>query len=111
MNPNERRQALLELLCHRRHDTYESLAREFDVSKRTIRYDIEILTLSYPIETVSGRYGGGVKIADWYRQGCKYLTPVQASLLGKLASTLQGEELATMESILAQFAPYLRQSR
>ena len=44
MNPWERRQKILEVLCLRRHDTYEGLAQEFNVSKRTIRRDIEILT-------------------------------------------------------------------
>jgi hypothetical protein len=46
VSPNERRQALIELLCRRRHDTYENLAKEFNVCKRTIQYDIEELTLS-----------------------------------------------------------------
>ena len=106
MGPNERRQELIELLCRRRHDTYENLAREFGVSKRTIRYDIEMLTLSYPIETVSGRYGGGVKIADWYHLNQKTLSPEQVILLKKLAPTLQGADLAVMNSLISQFAPY-----
>ncbi|MGD1820082.1 MAG: HTH domain-containing protein [Pleomorphochaeta sp.] len=74
VSPNERQKALIELLCYKCHGTYKNLAQEFGVSKRTIRYDIEILTLSYPIETVSGRYGGGVKIADWYHLNRKTLT-------------------------------------
>lgn len=111
MSANERRQELIELLCHRRHDTYENLAQAFGVSKRTIRYDVERLTLSYPIETASGRYGGGVKIADWYRQDRTQLTPEQASLLTRLASTLNGEEQTVMNEILAQFAPSERLNR
>ena len=106
MNPNERRQALIDLLCLRKHDTYENLAREFNVSKRTIQNDILELTLSYPIETVRGRYGGGIKIADWYRHSRKTLSPEQVSLLKKVAATLYGEDLALMNSIITQFAPY-----
>lgn len=38
-----------------------NLAFEFGVSIRTIRNDIDTLSLSYPLETVRGRYGGGVR--------------------------------------------------
>ena len=111
MRPNERRELLLESLLQRREDTIDNLASEFGVNERTIRRDIELLTSSYPLETVRGRYGGGVRVADWYRQGRKYLTSEQEALLNKLASTLRGEELATMNGILTQFAPYSRRSR
>ena len=52
MNPWERRQKILEILCLRRHETTENLAHEFNVSRGTIRRDITVLTCSYPIETV-----------------------------------------------------------
>ena len=106
MSPNERREALLETLCRRRHDTYDNLAHEFGVSKRTIQNDIQILIGSYPIETVSGRYGGGVKVADWYHLHRKTLNPSQADLLKRLGAQLQGPDLDTLNSILTQFAPY-----
>ena len=111
MGPNERREMLLEALLQRREDTITNLASEFGVNERTIRRDIEQLTSSYPLETVRGRYGGGVRVADWYRQGRRHLTSEQEALLKKLASTLRGEELATMKGILDQFAPRSRQSR
>ena len=111
MRPNERRELLLESLLQRREDTIDNLASEFGVNERTIRRDIEQLTSSYPLDTVRGRYGGGVRVADWYRQGRRHLTSEQAALLGKLASTLQGEERTVMDSILAQFAPYSRRCR
>ncbi len=68
MSANERRKQILDLLCQRRRDTVQNLATEFGVCERTIRRDIEELTLTYPLETVRGRYGGGVKMADWYFQ-------------------------------------------
>ena len=37
MNYAERREAILEVLCIRRHDTYRNLAFEFQVSRETIR--------------------------------------------------------------------------
>lgn len=64
MDAVERRQQILELLCQRRKDTMQNLAAELGVSERTIRRDVEILTRSYPLETVCGRYGGGVRVAD-----------------------------------------------
>ncbi len=66
MNYAERREAILEVLCIRRHDTYRNLAFEFQVSRETIRQDIAVLMCSYPIETVRGRHGGGIKIADGF---------------------------------------------
>ena len=95
---------ILDLLCQRRKETVPNLAAELGVSERTIRRDIEMLTLRYPIETVCGRYGGGVRIADWYKQDRRRLTPRQTALLRRLAAGLQGEDLEDMNQILVQFA-------
>ena len=104
MTPSERRQAILNVLCKRRQDTVENLAHEFCVSVRTIKYDIEELTLAHPIETVRGRYGGGVKVAEGYYLGRKYLKPNQQELLKKLSEQLSGNDLEVMNSILRDFA-------
>ena len=104
MSAGERRQQILELLCQRRKETIPNLAAELGVCERTVRRDIEALTLSYPIETCCGRYGGGVKMADWYYQGRRRLTPRQTNLLRRLAVDLQGEDLEDINQILAQFA-------
>ena len=101
LKANERRQKILEILCVRRQETMENLAQEFNV---TIRSDIEELTLAHPIETVRGRYGGGVRVADGYYLGRKYLKPDQQELLKRLSENLTGEDLATMNSILSEFA-------
>lgn len=105
MNPFERRQKLLEVLCRRRHDTYDNLAQEFNVSKMTIRRDIAELMCSYPIETVRGGHNGGVKVVGRYTLRRKTLTPKQTTLLKKLRSQLSGDDLDTLNSILLQFAP------
>lgn len=94
---------ILEVLCRRRSDTVENLANEFGVSKRTIKYDIEYLSLSYPVYTVQGN-GGGVRIDDGYRLGMKYLSEKQSNLLEKLAVGLTGEELETMKGILQTYS-------
>lgn len=104
MTPSERREAILKVLCQRRQDTIENLAFEFGVSVRTIKYDIEELTLAHPIETVRGRYGGGVKVADGYYVGRNYLKPNQQELLKRLSATLSGDDLTTMQSIFRDFA-------
>lgn len=106
MSPGERRRELLELLCRKRQETMKNLAEEFGVSIRTIRDDITELTLSYPITTVRGRYGGGVKVEDWYHLNRKNLNPMQLDLLKRIAPTLKGCDLATMNSIISEFAPY-----
>ena len=99
----ERRQSILEVLCLRRFDTIDHLADEFGVSRRTIRYDLEVLQCSYPIETLKGG-GGGVRVMDGYYIGMKYLNSRQATLLEKLSETLSGDELLTMQSILKTFS-------
>ena len=45
MTPSERREAILRVLCQRRQDKIDNLAEEFGVSVRTIKNDIEELTL------------------------------------------------------------------
>ena len=106
MSPNERRQSIWQSLCRSRHETIQNLAMEYQVSPRTIRYDINILTLSHPIETIRGRYGGGVKLADWYQPSRKTLSLEQIALLKKVATSLEDDELVVMNSIFSQFAPY-----
>ena len=46
MTPSERREAILKVLCQRRQDKIDNLAFEFGVSVRTIKNDIEELSLS-----------------------------------------------------------------
>ena len=104
MDAVERRQQILELLCQRRKDIMRNLAAELGVSERTIRRDVEILTRSYPLETVCGRYGGGVRVADWYHLDRQRMSPKQTALLRRLAADLRGEDLEVMEQILLKFA-------
>ena len=98
----ERRQLVLEYLLDQRHTTLDALCKEFEVSMSTMRRGILILSCSYPITTMQGG-GGGVKIADGYRLGMKYMTSKQTDLLEKLSETLSGDELATMQSILKTY--------
>lgn len=102
MTSNERRNALLEILSMRRFETLENLAFEFGVSKRTIRYDIEILSLTYPIYTVQGN-GGGIHVDENYRLGKSYLKKDQQELLERLLPNLNGKDATTMRGIIKTF--------
>ena len=99
---SERRQLILEKLSERRYDTIDNLSFEFGVSRRTMRYDLEVLSCSYPILTVKG-HKGGVYIDEGFRLGKKYLTSKQTALLEKLALTLEGEDLLIINQILLTF--------
>ena len=102
-NTSERRQMILEYLLEHRETTRFELSNHFNVSLRTIERDIMILSCSYPIITIQGG-GGGIKIADGYRLGMKYLSESQAALLEQLSETLSGKDLEIMQSILKMFS-------
>ena len=108
MSPSERRQSILNRLCRRGFDTYENLALEYGVCERTIRYDVESLMSSYPIETAQRR-NGGVRIADGFHlhheHDSKTLTPRQCSVLERLRCQLDGEDRDALTGILSEFAP------
>lgn len=100
---NERRQEIIEILSDRRFERIENLMSEFGVSRSTIKRDIEVLSLFYPIYSVSGN-GGGIRVADGWYSNRRYLKPAQEELLNHLKSGLQPEDMQVMESILAAFA-------
>ena len=104
-NTTERRQAILELMCERRHETISNLAFEFEVSERTMRYDVQILSISYPIYPATGNrnQGGGVHVVDGYYIGRKIMKPSQVALLERLAMNLDDEDKEMMKSIIKDF--------
>lgn len=104
MGPSERRQAILEHLCQERFDTTKNLAELFGVCERTIRYDLVILTCSYPIETSFGPYGG-VRVADWFHLDRHMLSLEQTTLLKQIRPTLSTDDARILDTILAEFAP------
>ena len=102
MTAAERRQAILEALCVRRHDTRENLAFEFGVSKRTIEYDVLELSLTYPIYTTQGN-GGGIHVVDGFYLDKPRLNEKEIALLSKILPTLTGEDQKTMSEILKKY--------
>ena len=99
MTAAKRRQAILEVLCLRRHETRENLANEFGVSKRTIEYDVLNLMLTYPVYTVQGN-GGGIYVTDNFRLDRPRMNEKQTALLQKVLLTLSGEDKETMQNII-----------
>lgn len=106
MSTAVRRQRLWEILCLCRHSTYDRLADEFRVSKSTIRHDIAVLTCSYPIETVSGRYGGGVRVREDYWPYRKIFNMEQIDCLIRMSKKVEGtRDFAILSTILFQIVP------
>ena len=97
-----RRQKVLEYLYEKKNVTLNELANKFEVSKMTIRRDIDSLSQSTPIYTTEGN-GGGIHLSKDFELRYNHLSMKQAALLRKLAVTLQGDELITMQSIIASF--------
>ena len=102
MTAVERRQAILEVLCLRRHETRENLANEFGVSKRTIEYDVLNLMLTYPVYTVQGN-GGGIYVTDNFRLDRPRMNEKQTALLQKVLLTLSGEDKETIQQIIKTY--------
>ena len=104
---------IIVFLCKVRHETYANLEIRFGVSRATIQRDIKALSCSYPIETVRGRYGGGVKIPDWFSLTRPALSLEQIRVLKKTKRYFQGEidqsleegDIRIINSILLQFSP------
>ena len=104
MTRAERRDEILRVLYTRRRESIANLAVELGVSIRTIKYDMEALMCLHPIETVRGRYGGCVKVLDWFSPTKTRLCAEQIALLKRAAESLSSDDLIVLNSILSQFA-------
>ena len=111
MDTVERRGELVKTLCRRRYERVENLAADFGVSERTIRLDIEALSRTVPIYTQSGRYGGGVYVAEGFTMDRMYMTDRELRVLHKLAESPDGrrtvaptsEDRAVLDAIITQY--------
>ncbi len=103
LNPWERRQKILEVLCLRRHETTDNLAHEFNVSRETIRRDIRILTCSYPVEAVPGGHGG-IRVAEWFHLDRRALNSDEITFLRRLEGQLDGADREMLGRIITMFS-------
>ena len=98
----ERRQRIIEILNMRRSEKIENLAFEFDVTRRTIENDIQVLSCSYPIDTKTGPTGC-VYVQDGFDLYERYLTAKQFEVLEELKGVATGEQAKVLETILRSF--------
>ncbi len=96
MGTAERRYEIMRILCRRRYETVANLAREFGVSQRTILRDIEVLSVSEPIYTQCGRYGGGVYVTNNYQMDRMYMTKKELGVLHKLSTSAAKQEVCAL---------------
>lgn len=95
---------MIATLYERHNDTVGNRAFEFDASFHTIRNDIRVLELKYPIYTRIGA-GGGVFILDSSRLQQRWLTVHQRELLMDVCSALDDERALLMKSIIGGLPP------
>lgn len=108
---NERRTEIMKILCRRRYETIDNLATELGVSTRTIRRDLELLSISEPIYTQAGRYGGGVYVQKGYSMYRMYMTDSEVALLQKILilatdqdiCVLSKDEFLILKSLISQY--------
>lgn len=107
----ERRKAILSALYKRKCDKIANLSKEFAVSPRTIRRDIEKLSLHEPIYTIQGRYYGGIYIVEDSALHLDFFNDLQTSLLTKILKcqkahkdcTLTNSEIETLTGIIKTY--------
>ena len=102
MTASERRNAILEDLCIRRFEKVSNLAFQYGVTERTIRNDILILSLEYPIYTAKGN-GGGIYVDENFRLGKVFLKSEQQELLERILPWLDEKDAEVMKSIIKTF--------
>ena len=95
---------MIATLYERHNDIVGNRAFEFDASVHTIRNDIRVLELKYPIYTRMGA-GGGVFILDSSRLQQRWLTVHQRELLMDVCSVLDDERALLMKSIIGGLPP------
>lgn len=75
------------------------LVVRFGTCRRTIRYDVEILSLTYQIGSTPGRHGG-IYIDSPIHSQPRCLTPEEAAALLHMLSYIQEEDKTYLKSIL-----------
>lgn len=108
----DRRKKIIKILSQRGHETIMNLAFEFGVSERTIRRDIEFLSLTEPIYTQTGRYAGGIYLYENHFINRIYFSDEEEDVIKKAYSVLNmqmpkalsEEELHILQRIVASYS-------
>ena len=108
MRATERRQALLEIICERRHEKMDNLAFELGVSRKTIIRDVLELSISYPIYTAAGRHDSGVFVEDDYYLGKQYLSDEQQQRVAMARALVKRPEIILLDEPMSNLDQNLR---
>lgn len=91
MNTLERRFAIWDVMRQRKFDTAPHLAKEFNVSVRTIYRDVEWLSSMFDLAPRRGKYGG-IYVNSVPETLKRYLTPEQETMIREILPTLSPKE-------------------
>ena len=76
MSSDERQEAIWDIILQRKFETVPNIADELGVCTRTIYGDVTKMREKYPIEPISGKYGG-VYLVHKPHNAAMHLTPLQ----------------------------------
>lgn len=102
MSSVERRAELMRIMICRRKSNIHELAKELNVSTRTIQRDIQALVLDYPIESISGNRGG-ISLPDWYHPHRKLFSKKQTQVLKFLIQLADEQQKTVLNQIIADY--------
>ncbi len=106
MNAAERQMLIMATLYKERNVTMKQLADTLGCCTRTVHRDIQALSVSFPLITIQGRFGGGVRLEDYHQQrNHRYLTPEQILALRSAMKTADPPARPILSSIIDQFSP------
>jgi len=103
MNARDRRDEIVQFVMMKKQTTIKEISKEFDVSIRTVKYDIMYLSQRHPIYTVQGHYGGVL----WLGERVQYenlLTKTQQNTLLEIYEESSGRRKLILAQILRKFA-------
>ena len=112
--PTERRMEMIRILYNNDMYTVENLAFRLGVSTRTIRRDINAISIRTPIGTKQGKHGG-VFMEKEQKLDRLYMTENESLLLQKLLTLslnreqciLTTNEIQTLKELISFYSPTL----
>ena len=105
MSSDERQEAIWDIILQRKFETVPNIADELGVCTRTIYGDVTKMRKKYPIEPISGKYGG-VYLVHKPHNAAMHLTPLQETTLQELIFSQPMEIQQVLQSILDVFSDW-----
>ena len=108
MGTVERRIEIIKYLCRKRYAKIKNIVEEFGTCERTVRRDIESLSLFVPLYVKTGRYYGGVYVVGDYTMERMYMSENELSVLSRI-QLLVGEQLSdndntTLKNVIKKYS-------